>query len=188
MYGLWPLWQHGDFLSRLAGYFQADVDYFATLERAWREPDSVSQIEIARARRQTGLSNNAGEEALDQLLQEPKTDTRMREPASTFVTYARRLAQSVTALHNQPARLYGTEDLQQLSELRLRLDRIVEGLRRSGLEPSVQAPVPSTLGKGADQIAVLERQVSVLEDAAVRLIEVIVGPQNRVEPQIIQER
>jgi len=166
MYGLWPLWQHGDFLDRLAGYFQADVDYFATFERSCREPGSLSPIEIARARRQTGLSNNAAEEALDQLLQEPKTAPRMREPASTFVTYARRLAQSVTALHNQPPRLYGTEDLQQLSDLRIRLDRIVQGLRCGGLELSVQTPMPASPWKASDQIAVLERQVSVLEDAA----------------------
>jgi uncharacterized membrane protein YccC len=178
MYGLWPLWQHGDFLGRLAGCFQADVDYFATLERFWREPVSVSQVEIARARRQTGLSNNAAEETLDQLLEEPKTNPRMREPASTFVTYARRLAQSITALHNQPLGLYGTQDLQQLSQLKKRLDRIVQGLRTGGLELPVQTPVASTLGKAADQVTVLTRQVSILEDAAARLIEVMIGTQN----------
>jgi uncharacterized membrane protein YccC len=179
MYGLWPLWQHGDFLERLAGYFQADVDYFAALERCCRESGSMSPIEIARARRQTGLSNNAAEEALDQLLQEPKTDPRMRESASTFVTYARRLAQSVTALHNQPPRLYSAEDLQQLSELKVRLDRIVQGLRNGGLDLSVQRPVPSTLGKASDQIAVLGRQASVLEYAATRLIAVMVPHRTR---------
>jgi uncharacterized membrane protein YccC len=188
MYGLWPLWQHGDFLQRLAGYFQANVDYFATLVRSCREPGSLSPIEIARARRQTGLSNNAAEEALDQLLQEPKTDPRMRESGSTFVTYARRLAQSITALHNQPPRQYRIEDLQQLSELRIKLDQIVQGLRRGGLELSVQTPMPSTPWKASDQIAVLERQTSVLEDAAARLIEVMIGPQNHVEPEILQER
>jgi uncharacterized membrane protein YccC len=187
MYGLWPLWQHGDFLDRLAGYFQADVDYFATLEHCWREPVSFSQIEIARARRQTGLSNNAAEEALDQLLQEPKTEARMREPASTFVTYARRLAQSVTALHNQRPRLCGTEDLQQLSELRMRLDRIVQGLRNGGLDLSVPRSLPSTLGKASDQLAVLGRQTSILEDAAARLIEVMVGPQNTLSSEIRQK-
>ncbi|MGA9900951.1 MAG: FUSC family protein [Terriglobales bacterium] len=52
MYGLWPLWQHESFRERLASNFQADVNYFSTLERSWRDPDSISPVEIARARRQ----------------------------------------------------------------------------------------------------------------------------------------
>ncbi len=63
------------------------------------------------------------EEALDQLLGEPKTDPRMREPASTFVAYARRLAQSVTTLHSHPPRKYSAGDLSRLSELRARVER-----------------------------------------------------------------
>jgi uncharacterized membrane protein YccC len=171
MYGLWPLWQHGGFLDRLADYFQADVDYFATIERSWREPESISPIEIARARRQTGLSNNAAEEALDQLLDEPKTDPGMREPASTFVTYARRLAQSVTALHNQPPRPHSSDDLTQLSELRISLDQILQGLRSGNFYAPAGRTISSAPAKAFEQLAVLRRQVSILEDAAARLIE-----------------
>jgi hypothetical protein len=55
---------------------------------------NVGRTPIVIAR--SGLSNNAAEEALDQLLNEPKTAPELRVPAAAFVTYARRLAQSVT--------------------------------------------------------------------------------------------
>ena len=184
MYGLWPLWQHGDFLERLAGYFQADVDYFATVERSWQQPGSISPIDIARARRQGGLSNNAAEEALDQLLEEPKTSMSMREPASTFVTYARRLAQSVTALHNQPPRPHSSEDLQQLSQLRVRLARIIRQLR-SGV--GFELPTKTARSEqGTDQVAVLARQVGILEDAAGRLVEIMVSQHQARRPQMVR--
>jgi len=104
-------------------------------------------------------------------LNEPKTDARMREPASTFVTYARRLAQSVTTLHSHPPRKYSADDLSRLSELRARLEKIIEGLRNGNLNVPVRSLVPSDAGQATDQLDVLERQVSVLENAATRLIE-----------------
>lgn len=171
MYGLWPLWQHDGFRERLASNFQADVNYFATLERSWCDPGSISPVEIARARRQGGLSNNAAEEALDQLLNEPKTDPRMREPAATFVTYARRLAQSVTTLHSHPPRTYSADDLSRLSQLRARLEKIIEGLRTGSLEASGRSALSDPAGQAVDQLNVLERQVHVLENAAKRLTE-----------------
>ena len=170
MYGLWPLWQHEGFRERLANNFQADVDYFATLERSWRNPGSISPVEIARARRQGGLSNNAAEDALDQLLNEPKTNPELREPAATFVTYARRLAQSVTTLHNHPPQAPGATDLRSLSYLQTRLNHIAEALR-TGLLPAAHDNVVSAKADGTlPQFEVLDRQIRVLENATVRLI------------------
>jgi uncharacterized membrane protein YccC len=171
MYWFWPLWQHKRFREQLAANFQADVDYFAILERSWREPGSVNPVDIARARREGGLSNNTAEEALDQLLEEPKTNPKMREPASTFVTYARRLAQSVTALHNHPPQSYSSGDVSRLSELRARLNKVVEGLRSGTFELPARAAVPQTNGQAVPQLDVLERQVRVLENAAARLVK-----------------
>ncbi len=181
MYGLWPLWQHESFREQLASNFEANVDYFSTLECSWRDPGSISPVEIARARRQGGLSNNAAEEALDQRLGEPKTDPRMREPASTFVTYARRLAQSVTTLHSHPPRKYSADDLSRLSELQARLEKIIEGLRSGGLGPLGRSLVEGTAGEAVDQLDVLERQVCVLENAAARLTESSAEARNRDE-------
>ena len=169
MYGLWPMWAHEGFRERLATSFQADVDYFATLERSWRNPGSVGPIEIARARRQGGLSNNAAEEALDQLLNEPKTQASMREPALTFVTYARRLAQSVTSLHNHPPQKYDTLDVERLAEFKTRLEKILDGLRSGKFEYDSSVHVHASPGNAREQLDVLERQIGVLESAAARL-------------------
>ncbi len=186
MYGLWPLWQHEGFRERLATNFQADVNYFATLERSWRDPGSISPVEIARARRQGGLSNNAAEEALDQLLGEPKTDPRMREPASTFVAYARRLAQSVTTLHCHPPRKYSAGDLSRLSELRARLEKVIEGLRSGSLQLAGRSSVPDPTGQAGDLVDVLERQVRVLENAAKRLTEAAPEARSRADDHAMQ--
>jgi len=43
-------------------------------------------------------------------------------------------------------------------------------------------------GKASDRLAVLGRQASVLENAAARRIEVMVGPQNMLSPEIRQPR
>jgi hypothetical protein len=94
----------------------------------------------------------------------------MREPASTFVTYARRLAQSVTALHNHPPQAYGPADVNRLSKLRARLNNIVEGLRTGHIQVPASSAVPAKTGEAADQLDVLERQVRVLENAAERLV------------------
>lgn len=166
MYRLWPVWQHEGYRESLAHQFQADIDYVGTLADSWREPGSVSSVEIARARRQTGLSNSAAEESLDQLLNEPHATPEMREAASTFVTYARRLAQTVTALHNQPPRSHSATELKRLSNLHVRLTQIVDALRTGTRMTS-----PDELlfnAESSDQVEVLERQVRVLEGAAAR--------------------
>ena len=58
-----------------------------------------------------------------------------------------------------------------MSELRARLEKIIEGLRNGNLNVPVRSLVPSDAGQATDQLDVLERQVSVLENAATRLIE-----------------
>ena len=168
MYSLWPVWQHEGFRELLAREFQSSVDYFGTLERSWADPNSISSVEIARARRKTGLSNNAAEEALDRLLNEPKTASQMREPAATFVTYARRLAQSVTTSHNQPPQRHSPAELARLSELHLKLNFIIDALRTGHLHPAPSASLPSG-DQRIDQFDVLERQVQILEAATARL-------------------
>jgi uncharacterized membrane protein YccC len=169
MYSLWPVWQHEGFRELLAREFRSDVDYFETLEHSWRSPGSIGPVEIARARRQTGLSNNAAEEALDQLLNEPKTAPEMREPAATFVTYARRLAQSVTALHNQPPQSRSGAELAHLSELGLRLNQIIDALCTGKFQPSLPA-LPRVDDPSSEQFEVLDRQIQILETATVRLV------------------
>jgi uncharacterized membrane protein YccC len=187
MYGLWPMWQHESFNERLACNFQSVVNYFATLEAAWCKPESITPVEVARARRAGGLANNAAEEALDQLLNERRTDQRVGEPASTFVTYSRRLAQSVTALHNQPPRAYSDADLSRLAEFNARLQQIIEGLRGESFDPPAQGPVPHSCGQASDELEVLERQVRVLENAAARLIEAIACPAKLAPGQTASE-
>ncbi|MFY9844238.1 MAG: hypothetical protein WA718_10085 [Terriglobales bacterium] len=105
----------------------------------------------------------------------------MREPASTFVTYARRLAQSVTTLHTHPPRKYGADDLSRLSELQARLEKIIEGLRGGSLELLGRSPAEGTAGQAVEQLDVLERQVCVLENAAARLTEASAEARNREE-------
>ncbi|HVP44540.1 MAG TPA: hypothetical protein VMS96_14000 [Terriglobales bacterium] len=94
----------------------------------------------------------------------------MREPAATFVTYARRLAQSVTTLHNQPPQGHSTAELARLSELHRRLNCIIDALRAGEFQLLSAAPVTFDT-QSLDQFDVLERQVQVLETATVRLID-----------------
>jgi uncharacterized membrane protein YccC len=149
-----------------ANYLQAMLDF-------WNFDSSVrSEAErklLAPARRACGLASNDSEEAVDRVLQEPSfgrrddAETRLRTEALTFVTYLRRLTQTITTLA-----LIGRDSPEaraRLAPIKQRLQHLAEG-KPIQLDPEAEprANNPSLqFDLVEEQMQRIERQTTVLE-------------------------
>ncbi len=160
--------------------------YLDTMLAFWQvAPDLSHAAEstlLAPARRACGLASNDAEEAVDRVMQEPTfgraadAETTLRTESLTFVTYLRRLTQSITTLA-----LVGADS----PEARTRLEPIVHRLQTlatrtndltilSEVEaPTVASPAPepvlTRMDVAEEQMQRIERQTGVLERAAIAL-------------------
>jgi uncharacterized membrane protein YccC len=152
-----------------AGYLQAMLDFWN-----FDPSDPLARSEgerrlLAPARRACGLASNDAEEAVDRVLQEPAfghrshAETLLRHEALTFVTYVRRLTQSITTLA-----LIGHDTREaraRLAPIAQRLGRLAAGLPivfdpnslTDELHPSMAFDLVE------EQMQRIERQTAVLE-------------------------
>ncbi len=155
-----------------ADYLQAMLDFWQFDGAARREGERRL---LAPARRGCGLASNDAEEAVDRVLQEPSlrslgghrgdAETTLRTEALTFVTYLRRMTQTITTLA-----LVGKDS----EEARRRLEPIARRLRAladgRGDEPVPEfmedGPVSYGVDVAEEQMQRMERQTAVLERAA----------------------
>jgi len=155
-----------------AAYLQAMLDFWQFEGVARREGERRM---LAPARRGCGLASNDAEEAVDRVLQEPSfgrlvggradAETALRTDALTYVTYLRRLTQTITTLA-----LVGKDS----EEARRRLEPIARRLRAlaagRGDEPVGALAEKVSVSYGVDvaeeQMQRMERQTTVLERAA----------------------
>ena len=150
--------------------------YVEAMLRFWQvlpEDRRVAERELlAPARRACGLASNDAEEAVDRVMQEPAfgrrvaAETILRQESLTFVTYLRRLTQSITTLA-----LVGADS----SDNRARLEPIAARLARLATESRVSTSFykdeeePARIDLAEEQMQRIERQTLVLERAAARL-------------------
>jgi uncharacterized membrane protein YccC len=203
---LWPEREHltlAKLLARSAAadaaYIRAVLGYWARVQTAGIEPGRAAERQIlAPARRACGLASNDAEESLDRLKLEAgfgrlAASTKanrlagIEEHALAFVTYIRRLTQSVTTL--AVLGKAGEVPAARLEHLARQLETIAEGLR------GVTVPVwkLSSEGPGEEdegdilqhQLRRMERQVSVLERAAAGILEVTTAHAPPIEAEAI---
>ncbi len=95
---LFPIYERDRAPAFLLASLTADRRYLEHLAEAWKS-DSLSDRQLASARRRAGLAHNDTEESLERLLAEswPRR-LPFAQFATVFVTYVRRFAQSVTTL------------------------------------------------------------------------------------------
>ena len=95
---LFPAYERDRAPEFLRASLAADRRYLALLAEAWRSRSRSSRL-LANARRATGLAHNDTEESLERLLAENWPRRRpFAQFVTSFVTYLRRYAQSVTTL------------------------------------------------------------------------------------------
>jgi uncharacterized membrane protein YccC len=198
---LWPEREHLEMGKLLARAVAADEAYIRAMLRSWRvaeigSHDAGNTLEdrrlaerelLAPARRACGLAANDVEESLDRLMLDSgigrlaarssagDAPVLIKEHALTFVTYLRRLTQSVTTLAG-----VGKSDPAAISRLEM-LTRRLGGVSSALLDPSAAI---ATLPRREEEIATaepandvalhliqrMERQVSILERAAASLL------------------
>jgi uncharacterized membrane protein YccC len=174
---LFPSWERERAPALLRASLSADRRYLAVLAAAWKSRSPSTRL-LANARRATGLAHNDTEESLERLLAESWPRRRpFAQFVTAFVTYLRRVAQSVTTL----AAMEGDWEWKQSPRVQNRLDLLDSRLAwlesQTSPDPSSIAwpepglvafpavppqDLPSEDHPGERQFERLERQVEVL--------------------------
>ncbi|HWT66566.1 MAG TPA: FUSC family protein [Terracidiphilus sp.] len=173
---LFPAYERDRAPKILRASLAADRRYLNLLIESWRTGARSSRL-LAEARRATGLAHNDTEESLERLLAE---SWRRRAPfakfATAFVTYLRRLAQSVTtlaALEGDKAWKQSPGVLARLELLARRLEWLEERTAHTTAPEPTTAQWPEGTATTADtvdegdhpgehQLQRMERQVDIL--------------------------
>ena len=177
MRGLWPEREQRELDHLLLAGARAVAAYVRAVLRLWQEPTPERRRLLAQARRACGLASNAAEETLDRLLLQPsfgRQPSREISQALTFTTYLRRLTQSVTAVASlgqppsgpaggNPSRLGAFADRLEA----LHLAPLPTGQERPPADLRPEASKDPAEGVGEWQMRRIERQIAVLERAAV---------------------
>lgn len=162
------------------------------IDRQIIERQIIERQIIAPARRAGGLASNDAEESLDRLMQDsgfgsfagPKrgqdASAQIKDHALTFVTYLRRLRQSITTL--AVLAQANPETVARLEHFAARLDAMSAALRSGGHTPRLPSLAEATGGPvedvppsedkdiGGHQLQRMQRQIAVLERAAAGLV------------------
>jgi uncharacterized membrane protein YccC len=174
---LFPAWERERAPQFLRASLTADRNYLAALAAAWKSRSPSTRL-LANARRATGLAHNDTEESLERLLAESWPRRRpFAQFVAAFVTYLRRVAQSVTTL----AAIEGEWEWRQSPQVQRRLELLDHRLgwlesQASpdppvtpwpepgilALQPAIPDNLPSDGHPGERQLERLERQVDVL--------------------------
>jgi uncharacterized membrane protein YccC len=134
---LFPAYERERAPQFLRASLAADRLYLEALALAWRTRSRASRL-LANARRTAGLAHNDTEESLERLLSETWPRRRpFAQFATSFVTYLRRFAQSVTTLTT----LDGDWDWKQSGRVQSRLELL--NRRMEWLEDNIAAEAPS---------------------------------------------
>ncbi len=183
---LWPEREQMHLGRLLARGAAADAAYVRAMLRFWKLPEGERRAAdrelMAPARRICGLAINDAEETVDRLMLEPSfgrwtasgPDARdVNTQALTFVTYLRRLARSVTTL--EAVGVANEVAVARAEAVATRLETlsaaIVEG-NVVATKPSIEAaPIESVTGIAEQQMRRMERQVDVMERAALALAQ-----------------
>lgn len=193
---LFPIYERERAPAFLRASLEADRLYLEQLAAAWTS-DSQSQPQLSHARRRAGLAHNDTEESLARLLAEfwPRRPA-FAQFATAFVTYLRRLAQSITTLTT----LSGEGDWKQSRSVQSRLALLNQRLQWlenefDAARPSNTLPWPaqdvdslkpltsSDDHPGERQLGRLERQTEVLRRQLKSLRETGGLPGSNGQPQ-----
>lgn len=175
---LFPAYERDRTPRLLQTSLAADRRYLRELAAAWRSRSRSSRV-LANARRATGLAHNETEESMERLLVESWPRRRsFAQFATTFVTYLRRTAQSITTL----TALEEDWDWKQSPAVQDRLARVEQ--RLAWLEDQLEtgastqpwpetaaSPLPAEEHPGERQLERLERQTGVLHRQLLSLRE-----------------
>jgi uncharacterized membrane protein YccC len=137
---LFPIYERDRAPAFLRASLTADRRYLEQLAEAWKT-DSPSARQLAGARRRAGLAHNDTEESLQRMLAEswPRR-LPFAQFATAFVTYLRRLAQSITTLTT----LQGESEWKQSLPVQTRLALLQQRLQWLETQFDVLKPADAT--------------------------------------------
>ncbi len=177
----------GHLMRRGAGAAGA---YLEAMLAFWQVPaagrQQAERTLLAPARRACGLASNDAEEAVDRVMQEPSlgrradAETTLRKESLTFVTYLRRLTQSVTTLA-----LVGADSVEnrtRLAPIAARLDRLAHQASTIP-RPVTDSETATRIDIAEEQMQRIERQTTVLERTAAALWQVAPDLQPLATPE-----
>jgi uncharacterized membrane protein YccC len=174
---LFPAYERERTPQFLHASLEANRRYLAELAGAWRAGQRSSRT-LANARRATGLAHNDSEESLDRLLAESWSGAKNAGRfAAIFVTYLRRLAQSITTLTALEGELHWKSSAavqERLRQLDIRLKWLIAQVmgEEGGPDwPGAVEAAPADTAQGERFLERLERQVDVLGRQLVALQE-----------------
>ena len=165
---LFPIYERDLAADFLRASLAADRRYLAQLAESWK-PHTRSTRLLANARRAAGLAHNDTEESLERLLAESWPRRRpFAQFVAAFVTYLRRVAQSVTAL----TALDGEWEWKLSAPIQNRLallDRQLQWLEdQTGPEP---APTPWPQPQAEPDFAQLQPAIAAADHPGERLMQ-----------------
>jgi uncharacterized membrane protein YccC len=175
---LWPERAEAELSHLLRRGAEAASAYLDAMLSFWQFDPEVRQVGerqfLAPARRACGLASNDAEEAVDRVMQEPSFGHQadagiiLRNESLTFVTYLRRLTQSITTLALVGANT--PEARARLQPIAERLKHLANGVPLAVLPAELEEPSDATrIDVAEEQMQRMQRQTGVLERAAAKL-------------------
>jgi uncharacterized membrane protein YccC len=162
---LWPLPERCRFPDAAASVLRADGNYFRTVAAS----SSGTEPEVGAARRDFGLAVLEAEASFDRLAAEYRGPAHRLEPAMALLTYARRLAASITALREQRPEVHAPGALEKIAvEASGRLETLASSLNEGVPPPplpTIDAPPTSDDPVSAVLVERVPRQLDILSRA-----------------------
>jgi len=175
---LWPERAEAELAHLLRRGAGAASAYLDAMLSFWQFDPAIRSVGerqfLAPARRACGLASNDAEEAVDRVMQEPSfghqadANIILRSESLTFVTYLRRLTQSITTLA-----LVGADTPEaraRLQPIAERLKHLANGEVMTPLHVEAEESSEATrIDVAEEQMQRMQRQTGVLESAAAKL-------------------
>ena len=172
---LWPGSERDRFPEAAARALLAAAAHLRVVAAMWRTTDDESNVALAAARRDAALAVTNAEGSLERLVAERGWRRRDLEPATTILTFTRRLISASTALgslrHAPEAPAIGNDVSRFIAYLTRMLDCLADSIagRRA---PDPCEPPPPTLEHPEltiPQFRRVSRQLDIIHAAATRL-------------------
>jgi uncharacterized membrane protein YccC len=172
---LWPSSERERFPELAAKALRAAASHFQVVMAMWNTTDDESNVALAAARREAALATTNAEASLDRMVAESTRPRRELEPATTLLTFTRRLISAdigLGTLRHAPEAAAIRDDISRFGVyLTIRLERLADAVatRRA---PEPYAPPPPAIAHPELTMPQLQRalrQLDIIDAAARRL-------------------
>lgn len=173
---LWPSSERERFPALAAQALRAAAGHLRVIAAMWNSTDDESSAALAAARRDAALATTNAEASFERLLAESTQSRRELEPATTLLTFVRRLIAADIALgtlrHAPEARAIRDDVARFAAYLTSTLERIAEAVAVQQAPPP-REETPQALAHAdltVPQFHRILRQLDIIQAAATRLV------------------